>query len=41
MKRKKKKLAAEFWKHDAENRKLLDKRIAYHKAKLEQERPKS
>jgi hypothetical protein len=39
--KRKMKLDAEFWKRDAENRKLLDKRIAYHKAKLEQERPKS
>ena len=37
---KKKKLDAEFWKRDAEHQKLLEQRIAYHKAKLQQERAK-
>jgi hypothetical protein len=41
MKRKKTKLDAEFWRRDAENRKLLEQRIAYHKAKLAQERAKN
>ena len=39
--KRKKKLDAEFWKRDAENRKLLEERIANHMAKLEPERPKS
>jgi hypothetical protein len=38
---KKKKLDAEFWKRDAENRKQLEQRIAYHQAKLKQERAKN
>jgi hypothetical protein len=40
MKRKKTILDAEFWRRDAENKKLLEERIAYHKAKLEEERAK-
>jgi len=40
MKRKKTKLDAEFWRRDAELKRMLEERIAYHKAKLEQERAK-
>ena len=40
MKRKKAKLDAEFWRQDAEMMRLLEKRIAYHKAKLAEERRK-
>ena len=40
MKRKRKKLDAEFWRRDAENRRQLEERISYHKAKLEEERAK-
>jgi len=40
MKRKKTKLDAEFWRGDAEDRKKLAERIAYHEAKLAQEREK-
>jgi hypothetical protein len=38
MKRKKTKLDAEFWRQDAEMKRLLEERIAYHKAKLAEER---
>lgn len=38
MKRKKPKLDAEFWRRDAENRRYLAKRVAYHEAKLAEER---
>ena len=40
MKRKKTKLDAEFWRQDAEMKRLLEERIAYHKAKLVEERRK-
>ena len=32
------KLDAEFWRKDAEHRRLLEERIAYHKVKIEEER---
>ncbi len=35
---KKTKLTAEFWRRDAEVRRALEERIAYHTAKLAQER---
>jgi hypothetical protein len=38
MKRKKPKLDAEFWRRDAENRRYMAERIAYHDAKLKEER---
>jgi len=38
--KKKRKLDAEFWRRDAEMKRMLEERIAYHKAKLEQERAK-
>ena len=38
MKRKKTKLDAEFWRRDAEMKRLLEERIAYHEAKLAEER---
>ena len=37
-KRKKTKLTAEFWARDAEHRRLLAERIAYHQRKLDEER---
>ncbi|HWG55074.1 MAG TPA: hypothetical protein VNT58_00980 [Gaiellaceae bacterium] len=36
--KRKKKLDAEFWRLDAENRRQLEERIAYHRAKLAEER---
>ncbi len=39
MKPKKRKLDAEFWRRDAEVKRMLEDRIAYHKAKLAQVRP--
>lgn len=36
--RKKTKLTAEFWRRDAEVRRALEERIAYHTAKLVEER---
>jgi hypothetical protein len=38
MKRKKGKLTREFWERDAEGKRQLEERIAYHKQKLEEER---
>ena len=38
MKRKKTKLDAEFWRQDAEMKRLLEERIFFHKAKLAEER---
>lgn len=35
---KRKKLTADFWRKDAEMKRLLEERIAYHKAKLAEER---
>ncbi len=35
---KEKKLDAQFWREDAEHRRQLEERIAYHKAKLAEER---
>ncbi len=35
---KKRKLTAEFWRRDAEVMRRLEERIAYHKAKLAEER---
>jgi hypothetical protein len=35
---KKKKLTAEFWRRDAEGKRQLEERIAYHEAKLAEER---
>jgi hypothetical protein len=40
MKRKKTKLDAEFWRRDAEAKRMLEERIAYHQAKLAEERDK-
>jgi hypothetical protein len=36
--KKKPRLSAEFWARDAEHRRLLAERIAYHERKLEEER---
>ncbi len=41
MKRKRKKLDAEFWRRDAEMKRMLEERIAYHKAKIVEETEKS
>ena len=38
MKKKPEKLDAEFWRRDAEMKRLLEERIAYHEAKLAEER---
>ncbi|HWH06704.1 MAG TPA: hypothetical protein VNT23_09775 [Gaiellaceae bacterium] len=35
--KRKKKLDAEFWRRDAEVRRQLEERVAYHKAKLAEE----
>ena len=37
---KKKKLDAEFWRRDAEMKRMLEERIAYHKAKIAEEAEK-
>ena len=37
-KKNKKKLTAEFWRQDAEDRRKLEERIAYHERKLAEER---
>ena len=40
MKRKNTKLDADFWRRDAEMKRMLEERIAYHKAKIAEEREK-
>jgi hypothetical protein len=40
MKPKKTKLDAEFWRRDAEMKRMLEERIAYHTAKIAAERQK-
>jgi hypothetical protein len=40
VKRKRTKLTREFWERDAEIRRQLEERIAYHEAKLKEERAK-
>ena len=40
MKRKNTKLDADFWRRDAEMKRMLEERIAYHKAKIAEERDK-
>jgi hypothetical protein len=40
MKREKQTLDAAFWRRHAVNRRLLEERIAYHRAKLAEERAK-
>jgi hypothetical protein len=38
VKRKKRKLTAEFWERNAQTMRLLEERVAYHTRKLEEER---
>ena len=39
--KRKKKLDAEFWRRDAEMKRMLEERIAYHKAKIAEEQAKN